>query len=98
MDIGVEGMGHTPRTALNLLSTAYLSLPAAARVPLSRTPGEACLLHRGSHRLVCHVGRGSDGHGVTSQVVNVSLTLSPETTPPPATTVRQSRRLGSEGN
>ena len=39
VDIGVEGMAHTPRTAFNLLSSVCPSLPAAAGAPLSKTPG-----------------------------------------------------------
>jgi hypothetical protein len=81
-DYHVPRMKDVPPMHIEVIQTDNHPSGAGA---LSKLPGEACLLHLGSHRFGCHVGRGSYRHGVTSQPVNVTLTLSPETTRPPAT-------------
>jgi hypothetical protein len=64
--------------------------------PKSKTPG-ACP-NRGSHALWVSAGRGVRQVWITREPVNASLTLLLETTRPITSPVRQSRRLGSEGN
>ena len=99
VDIGVEGHGTHSK---NSLQSSLDGLPESTR------GGQGAIKQKPPMRLVFCTGglfalgvtsdAGPTGMGDTSQSINTTLTLSPETTRPPATTVRQSGRLGSEGN